>query len=165
MHLETDEIVAQPLTPRPHAPRMHTLTQRQMEFVLSRNHVGRVAYVSDYRVEIRPVHYVYHAGALYGRTAFETKGLTWLVRPYVVFEVDEVSALFDWRSIVVRGRVSLLRRDGPPEQLIAYWAAVDTIRMLIPTAFMEGDPTPDRTVIFRIEPSEMTGFEASTSSG
>jgi nitroimidazol reductase NimA-like FMN-containing flavoprotein (pyridoxamine 5'-phosphate oxidase superfamily) len=140
---------------------MHTMARRQIEFVLSRNNVGRVAFVSD-RVEIRPVHYVYYAGALYGRTTFETKGLTWLMQPEVAFEVDEVRSLFDWRSIVVHGRVSLLQRDGPPEQSIAYWAAVDAIRTLIPAAFMEGDPTPDRTVVFRIDPHEMTGREAST---
>jgi hypothetical protein len=162
MQPESEEILTLTPSAGAHTPRFHDLTRRQIEYVLSRNHVARVAFLSADRIELRPVHYVFHAGALYGRTTFETKGLTWLVRPEVVFEVDEVDDLFDWRSIIVRGQVSLLRRDGPPEQASAYWAAVDAIRTFIPAAFMEHDPTPHRDVVVRIDPNEMTGREAST---
>lgn len=145
-----------------HCPRIRKMSRRQMECVLSRNHVGRVAFVSDFRVEVQPVHYVYSDGALYGRSAFGTKTATWLVRPDVAFEVDEVAGLFDWRSVIVRGTVSLLRARGSPAERSAYWTAVDAIRTLVPAAFTERDPTPARALVFRVDPQEMTGREASS---
>jgi nitroimidazol reductase NimA-like FMN-containing flavoprotein (pyridoxamine 5'-phosphate oxidase superfamily) len=141
-------------------PRVHRLTQRQIECVLSRNHVGRVAFLSANGLEIRPVHFVYYAGALYGRTTFETNGVTWLMRPEVVVEVDEVRDLYEWRSVIVRGRVSLLLADGSPAERSAYWAGVDAIRNLVPDAFTERDPTPYLNVAFRVDAREMTGREA-----
>src|SRR6266513_1698828 len=133
MSAQIEDDVPAPVAPAAwsHPPRVHTLTRRQMEFVLSRNHVGRVAFLSDYGIEIRPIHYAYYAGALYGRTALETKGVTWLLRPDVVVEVDEVEALFDWRSVLVRGRVSLLHEVAGSDERTAYWAAVDAIRTFV----------------------------------
>jgi uncharacterized protein len=141
-------------------PRIRELSERQMQCVLARNHVGRVAFQSDGRVELYPVHYVYADQVLYGRTSFGTKYLSWLVRPDVVFEMDEAQGLFDWRSVIVRGSLSILRPRGPRAQPFAYWNAVAAIRSLLPTAFTEHDPTPQRFVVFRIQPKEITGREA-----
>lgn len=143
-------------------PRMRTLTRRQVEFVLARNSVARVAFQHDGRVELMPVHYVYMNGAIVGRISLGSKYLNWLVVREVVLEVEEVQGLFDWRSVVLRGPVTLLRARGTDAERDAFNQAVSAIRTLIPGAFTEADPAPDRRFVFRIDPTEITGREAAT---
>lgn len=143
-------------------PRIRDLKAREQASVLARNHVGRIAFIGDGRVELLPVHYVYVDGTIVGRTSFGQKYLTWLVRNQVVFEVDESDALFDWRSVIVRGTVTILRSRGTEAEKLAYLQALSAIRTLIPAAFTERDPTPNRGFVFAIAPIEITGRAAST---
>lgn len=143
-------------------PRFRNLTQRQMEFVLARNSVARIAFQHDGKVELMPVHYVYVNGSVVGRISLGAKYLNWLVVREVVLEVEEVLGLFDWRSVVLRGTVTLLRARGTDDERDRFNHAVDALRTLIPGAFTESDPTPDRRFIFRIDPTDITGREATT---
>ena len=49
-----------------------------------------------------------------------------------------------------------------PEERAEHSRAVDAIRTLIPGAFTERDPTPDRSFVFRVELTEFSGREATT---
>ena len=142
------------------APRIRELTHRQMEFVLSRNHVGRVAFLRGGRIELQPVHYVFTNSAIYGRIAFGVKYRTWLDGTDIVFEVDEPEALFDWRSVIVRGTVTLLPSLGDAEAVAEYDHAVSALRSLVANAFTVWDPTPHRSSVFRITPTQLSGREA-----
>ncbi len=93
----------------PRAPRIRAMSSRQIERVLSRNQIGRIAFMSDKRIELQPVNFVYAGGAIYGRTSRGTKYLAWQHNPYVAFEVDEIDGAFDWRSVIVHGTVYVLR--------------------------------------------------------
>lgn len=141
-----------------HCPRVREMSRRQIECVLSRNYVARVAFQTGFRLELRPVHYVYSGGTFFLRSSFETK-TPWIFNPEVVVEIDEVDGLFDWRSVIARGKVSLVRARGSLPERAAYWSAVDTLRTLVPSAFGECDPTPYRSAVFRVDPHEMTGRE------
>ena len=148
--------------PAQRGPRIKPLTARQMNLVLARNHIGRIAFIADNHIELHPVHYVFVDGAVYGRTSFGAKYAAWMHRPYVAFAVDEIEGPLDWRSVVVRGTVYVLAPKGTPAERADYKKAVKAIQGLQPAAFSPRDPTPYRSVVFRIEALEVTGRVATT---
>lgn len=140
------------------------LDRTEIDDILKRNVVGRLGYSRGNHFDIQPVHYIYADGWLYGRTSYGSKLKTLAATAYrwwpVVFQVDEVEDLFHWRSVVVRGGFYMLSRDGTDEERAAWERGVELMRELVPTALREGDPTPFRTVIFRIAVQEVTGRAA-----
>jgi nitroimidazol reductase NimA-like FMN-containing flavoprotein (pyridoxamine 5'-phosphate oxidase superfamily) len=153
---------SEPAEPMAKRPRIRELTPRQAEFVLARNCVARIAFLRDGRIEVLPVHYAYLEGAIVGRIALGGKYISWLVASEVVIEVDEVHALYDWSSVVMRGKITLLRPTGSDAERVAYRRAKDAIGILIPGAFTARDPTPERKFLFRVDRTELTGREATT---
>ncbi|HSM36005.1 MAG TPA: pyridoxamine 5'-phosphate oxidase family protein [Longimicrobiales bacterium] len=143
-------------------PKFRAMKRDEVEAVLSRNSVARLAYLLDGKVDIEPIHYVFADRTIYGRTAPGTK-LNALGRDYwVAVEVDEVDAMFDWRSVVVHGSFHRIPPDQPGTQQVLWQRAVDALRGLIPEALTVDDPTPHRTVIFRIPIQKATGRTASS---
>ncbi len=143
-------------------PTFRTLDRAEIEEVLARNNVARLAYILEGHVDIEPIHYVFADDTLYGRTAPGTK-LSALGQDYwVAVEVDEVDALFDWRSVVVHGGFHRIPPDQPGTQEVLWSRALELLRGLIPDALTVDDPTPHRTVIFRIPIQRAAGRAASS---
>jgi|GEM_PF-276754 len=143
-------------------PRFRPLRPREMQEVLRRNSVGRLAYADgDGQLSIEPVHYVFADDVVYGRTSSGSKLQALWERPALVFEVDEIDGPFEWRSVVAHGTFHRVP-DGPTLEARSRWQeAVDRLRRLDPRVLTPDDPTPDRTVLFRIPVSELTGRMAS----
>ena len=150
-------------------PKFRRLSPEECKEILARNHVGRLAYALGARVDIEPLHYVYADGWIYGRTSHGAKldatGNNFYGWWPVAFEVDEVEGIFAWRSVVVHGGMNTAPSEGEPtEQEREIWeAALEKVRTLIPETFGEDDPTPFRTVLFRISVTEVSGREATPS--
>lgn len=144
----------------PKTPQFSTLSRAEVDALLARHRVARLAYSRRDRVDIEPIHYVYDNGWIYARTQPGTKLSTVVHNPWVALEVDEVRAMYDWESAVVRGRLELLD-DGPHESAKSrYRAAVDALRGLVPGALREDDPTPARTIVLAIYVDEAEGRRA-----
>ena len=136
------------------------LNASESDKLLTRNHVGRIAYSFRGRVDLEPISYVYADGRIYLRTTPGAK-LTMLSHaPWVAFEVDEVMGPFDWRSVVVHGTVYVLEDRGSRIARDSFKRAVKRLRTLMPEALGPGDPTPERTVVMQIHPDTVTGREA-----
>jgi nitroimidazol reductase NimA-like FMN-containing flavoprotein (pyridoxamine 5'-phosphate oxidase superfamily) len=143
-----------------HRPTFASLDRAAIDALLARHHVARLAYSRRDRVDIEPIHYVYLDGWVYLRTQPGTKLATLAHNPWVALEVDETRALFDWESVVVRGRLSRLE-DGPHDDgRRRYAAAVAALRALIPTALTDADPTPERTILCALHVDEVDGRRA-----
>ena len=143
-------------------PTFHELNREQCDALLSRHHVGRIAFTFHDRVGIEPIGYVYEPNRIYIRTAPGSKLVTIAHHPWVAFEVDEVEGPFDWRSVVVRGTVHVLRHDGNAADQRTYERALTLLRRAVPGTLEAGDPVPFRTVIIMIAIDEITGRAAST---
>lgn len=134
---------------------LRDLTTEEADALLARNTVGRIAYCWRDRVDIEPIHYVYDAPWLFGRTAVGAKLLTLAHNQWCAFETDDVRGLFEWESVVVKGSFTAFNSVlGEAEK---YNRALAAYRRLVPTALTDDDPVPDRSVIFGIHADEIAG--------
>ena len=136
------------------------LTHDQIEAVLKRNKVGRLAFSFHDRVDIQPIHYVYQRGWLFGRTSDGNKLATLRHNQWIAFEVDEVSGVFDWKSVVLHGSFWLAREHGTPHSEEVFKKAVSLLNTVVPGTLTEDDPVPFRQVVFRIAVTDMRGRAA-----
>lgn len=143
-----------------HAPDIRAIDRAGIDAILERNRVGRIAFSFRDRVDVQPIHYVFHDGWIYGRTSAGAKLRTLLHNCWVAFEVDEIEGLFRWRSVVAHGACYVLDPEGSPREREAYERAVELLRGLLPETLTAADPVAFRSTIFRIHVDEVTGREA-----
>lgn len=137
-----------------------TLSADECHDLLTSQVVGRIAYAYRQRVDIEPLHYVADGEWLYFRTAHGTKLAMLEHQPWVAFEVDNVRALFEWKSVVVHGSVETIDPAESPASAGRWKHAVETFRRVVPQAFSAGDPTPERDVMLRVHMSDIEGRSA-----
>jgi len=136
------------------------LSREEIEELLLRNNVGRLAFSLHDRVDIQPIHYVYERGWLYGRTSEGDKITTLAHNQWVAFEVDEVTDIFDWRSIVIHGSFWILRPRGSHRAEELWAKAAELVGRIVPGALTEQDPVGFRHTLFRIAISDVRGRQA-----
>lgn len=144
------------------SPTFSWLDRAESEAILSRHHVGRIAYSFHDRIDIEPIHYAYEDGWIYGRTSPGAKLTTLAHHRWVAFEVDEADGPFDWRSVVVHGAVSLLTSEASTASEADAIHGLAVLRRFLPSTLTENDPAPFRTVLFRLAAAEITGRRATT---
>ena len=145
------------------------IPRSEIDAILERNHVGRIAYISGDRVDIEPIHYVYRFGWIYGRTSKGSKLEALSRQPKIAFEVSEVRGVSSWKSFVVKSKVEFLNPVSMPEMSPddmaahedpAFAQATALLRALVPQSLMAGDPAPDRYVTFRIHVDDVSGYSS-----
>ena len=135
-------------------PIIRELKGDEAQALLARNHVGRIAFSQHDRVDVEPVHYVYDAPWIFGRTSAGAKLLTLAHNQWCAFETDDVRGMFDWKSVVVKGPFS------PHGSAFASWdydRAVAALREILPSTLTDDDPMPHRDVVFGVHASEIFG--------
>lgn len=75
----------------------------EIEAVLHRHHVGRLACLVDGRPYVVPITYAYADGVVYAHTMPGRKLAAMRADPRVAFEVDERWGDLTWRSVVAEG--------------------------------------------------------------
>ena len=136
------------------------LTRPEMEALLRRHNVGRIAFSDGRRVDIEPIGYVYDDGAIYGRASPGTRMNALAGRPWVAFEIDEIRGPFDWESVVVKGTVYVVESAEAMPMREHYEKALRVIRSAMPEALTDRDSAPKRTILFRLQIDEMEGRSA-----
>lgn len=136
------------------------LTHSEMEAILGRNNVGRIAFTDGRRVDIEPIGYVYFDGAIYGRAAPGTRMTALRGHPWVAFEVDEVHSFAEWKSVVAKGTVYLVEPIDRMPMREQYAHALQVLRSVMPEALTADDPVPSRAILFRLHIDEMEGRTA-----
>jgi nitroimidazol reductase NimA-like FMN-containing flavoprotein (pyridoxamine 5'-phosphate oxidase superfamily) len=145
-------------------PVFTTLSHDEAWSVLSRNHLGRLAFMNANRVDIEPVSYVAVESWLFMRSAGGAKLDALAHSPYVAFEVDEVKSAFDWRSVVARGTIYLMADDGRYVDHAIVDRAIEALRSFQPQALRDDDPTPFRRTVYGLHVDVLTGRKAELAS-
>lgn len=136
------------------------MSREEIEAMLIRNQVGRLAFSLHDRVDIQPLHYIYERGWLYGRTSEGDKIAALKHNQWVAFEVDEISDLFDWRSIVIHGSFWIMHPRGSPRAEELWTKAAELVTKIVPGSLTDTDPVAFRQTLFRIAVSDVRGREA-----
>ncbi len=143
-------------------PNIRELDEEEIVGLLSRHHVGRLAFTLHDRVDIQPISYVYEEGWVYCRTS-EGNKLNVLARmPWVAFEVDEVHGPMDWESAVVYGTFYHLEPEGTETDKARFHHGLQALRRIMPQAFEDTDPVAFRDVLFGIYIHQMSGRASSS---
>lgn len=132
----------------------------EIEAMLGRNNVGRLAFSFHDRVDVQPIHYVYERGWIYGRTSEGDKISALTHNQWVAFEIDEIKGVFEWKSVVVHGSFWILHPRGSPRAEELWVKAAELVSKLVPGALTETDPVSFRQTLFRIAVSDVRGREA-----
>ena len=136
------------------------LQRDEIEQIISRNNVGRMAFAFHDRVDIQPIHYVYERGWLYGRTSEGEKIATLQHNQWIAFEIDEIKDTFDWRSVVIHGSFWRIHPLGSPHAEEVWAKAAELVSRIVPGALSDKDPVAFRQILFRIAVSDVRGREA-----
>jgi uncharacterized protein len=141
-------------------PNIVELSRGECEAILTRNCVGRIAFSLYDAVHIKPLHYVYDAGAVWARTSEGLMTGVTARNRRVGFEVDEVADVFHWCSVVLQGEVELLSADGDAAQRSQWERGISLLRRIVPETLTELDPVPNRDCVLRIAAEHLTGRRA-----
>jgi nitroimidazol reductase NimA-like FMN-containing flavoprotein (pyridoxamine 5'-phosphate oxidase superfamily) len=133
-----------------HLPEFFNLSREDGLALLERNHIGRLAFVFQERVDIEPISYRCSDGWVYCRTSPGAKLATVKHHPWVAFQVDEIAGQFDWTSVVAHGMLYVLQAEGSTRERERHDNAITALRRTDPEAFTPDDLTPHRTQVIGI---------------
>jgi nitroimidazol reductase NimA-like FMN-containing flavoprotein (pyridoxamine 5'-phosphate oxidase superfamily) len=139
------------------APHIVPMRTQSCIAMLEAHSVGRMAYTFRDRVNITPIHYVYHDGWLFARTSLGEKMTTVRHVPWVAFEVDETHGVFQWKSVVVHGTAYTMERDGGPTEAQLWSTGIELLKRIVPDTGTERDPVPYRSLVFGIHVDRISG--------
>lgn len=129
------------------APAVRDLSRSEIDEILARNTVGRLAYALRNRVDVEAMPYAYDAPWIYARTTPAMRPATVEHLRFVTLEVDEVSGAGEWHSVVVRGAFYVLREDSAREREILEHAL----------ALLGGEAADPPSFVFRVPAHHAVG--------
>jgi len=106
------------------------------------------------------VNYVYADRWIYARLEQGPALSTLKHRQWVVFEVDEIHGVYDWRTVIVCGSVQFLDNDRSSPDWRDFNRALCLLRGEVASILTSDDPHPERLQIYRIHLDDCSGRES-----
>lgn len=92
-----------------------TLTDTQMDELLTTQAIGRIGYHDGRKSYITPVTYAFNGKYIYGQSNEGLKLSIMRNNPYVCFEVDSIQNMANWKSVTAWGHFEELENDAAIE--------------------------------------------------
>jgi nitroimidazol reductase NimA-like FMN-containing flavoprotein (pyridoxamine 5'-phosphate oxidase superfamily) len=145
------------MTPDARQFQITTLEDDEVRAVLARQFVGRLAYPSGNRVEIRPIGFVRDRDWLFGRMQGGEKIEALLHHRWVAFQVDDIRSPWEWESVVIHGPLQFLDPDAGSEMAAMHARATAALADRISDFGGPDDPGAFRSILFGITVQEISG--------
>ena len=123
----------------------------EVELMLRRHHVGRLACSANDRPYVVPINYAYDGGYVYAYSTLGRKIEVMREQPLVCFEVDEIDGPASWRSIVAEGLYEELTDERQRQ------TAFDLVNGTGPGLVPRGLVASGQLVVFRLRLTEKSG--------
>lgn len=144
------------------------MTKEECIKLLSENYIGRLGYLSKGRIEIIPITYYYdreHQSILtYSGPGSKIDAMR--KNPQVTFQVDEITTLEKWKSVLLFGKFQELEGTDAKYMLHLFSEGVkETIKIKEKTSpefiqeFSSKISGPETPIVYRINIDEITGRE------
>jgi nitroimidazol reductase NimA-like FMN-containing flavoprotein (pyridoxamine 5'-phosphate oxidase superfamily) len=127
------------------------LSPAEIEELLTRNTVGRLAMCSDVSPYIAPVNYAYDGSAIFGYSGPGRKIEIMRAQPNVALLIDEITGPTQWRSVIVEGVYEELTEPADRQQAMA--ALTGNNGPLV----SKGLRSEPGVIVYRILPTTKTG--------
>ncbi len=129
------------------------LSEEEVESLLRRHRVGRLACSTNDRPYLVPIDFAYDGTAIYGYSSTGRKLAIMRENPLVCFEIDEIEGPSSWRSVVIEGQFQELTDEKSRQyarRLLTQNGEIPVLR-----AIMDG--LSEHVVLYRINISERAG--------
>lgn len=141
-----------------------SLNKSQIDYLLRGEMVGRIGCSAKGITYIVPVTYVYDGEFIYGHTKEGLKVELMRKNPSICFEVDKITDLANWQSVIIQGTYEELRGRKAEDVVQSIMNRVHPMtasETLVPRYSLEKRSIPARrgtkVVVFRIRIDEATG--------
>lgn len=140
------------------------LTYNQIDQVLLRQTIGRIACSVNDKTYIVPITYAFDGNYIYAHSREGMKIKMMRKNPEVCFAVDEIDNMANWRSVITWGRYEELKAE--PQRQKAMNLLLDRIAPLLngETSHTQDHSHPpeivekkERAIVFRVKITEKTG--------
>jgi len=129
------------------------LSPDEIEAMLRRHRVGRIACSANDRPYVVPITYAYDGRFVYGYSALGRKVSVMREQPLVCFELDEIDGPASWRCVVAEGLYEEVSDEETLEEILPRLTGPGgepVLRSLCGCA-------SDRIVVFRLRLTEKSG--------
>lgn len=129
------------------------LSGEEIESLLRRHRVGRLACAANDRPYLVPINYSYDGEWIYAYSSTGRKIAVMREQPLVCFEIDEIEGPSSWRSVIVEGTFEEINDDETKQE---------ALRMLTkngdsPVFRAIADGYGDQIILFRIRVTDRSG--------
>ena len=144
--------------------RLRELTEDQVNSILLSQAFGRLACTDGNTPYIVPITYAYDGKYIYGQTNEGTKLEMMRKNPAVCFEVDRITDMRDWKSVIIYGKFEELNGEAAEEARTKFFGRLFplTTRNSVHPFQHEVTEVPDdekriKNFMFRIKIETITG--------
>jgi nitroimidazol reductase NimA-like FMN-containing flavoprotein (pyridoxamine 5'-phosphate oxidase superfamily) len=140
------------------------LSLEHIDLLLQNERIGRLGCYYQGKVYILPINYVYEQGCIYGHSLSGMKIEMMRLNPQVCFQVDHITSLSYWESVMAWGRFEELTGDAAAygewllgNELVTAIASGQVPHQFVPSTRIEPQSQANPILVYRIQLEEKIG--------